>query len=230
VNPLPRAVLFDNDGVLVASEPLHWTAWERLLEEHGIPYNPGEMRKYVGKTGPEIMVQLLNRYVPGWDPARYDVVALAHRKNDIYLEAARGGALSAYPGVAEGIDWLRSRGVRIGAVSNARRRELEGALRLTGLIERFDVLVSRDDVSAFKPDPTPYLFGAGALALAPGDCLAVEDSPTGLEAALLARMPSAAVTTNFPAQELSAPVPGRSDLRPVWIGESMSELFEWLKR
>src|SRR4051794_17500946 len=87
--PRPKAILFDHDGVLVASEPLHWAAWEKLLAELGIPYNGAEMRTYVGKTAPEIMILLLNRYHPDWDPSKYDVDELARRKNDFYLAAAR---------------------------------------------------------------------------------------------------------------------------------------------
>ncbi|MGK5082008.1 HAD family phosphatase [Bdellovibrionota bacterium FG-1] len=226
--PKPKAVLFDHDGVLVASEPLHWAAWEQLLSELGIPYNGAEMGLFVGKTAPEIMMLLLNRYKPGWNPSEYNLTALARRKNDIYLEAARRG-LQPYPGVPEGLQWLRSQGIKTAVVSNAKRRELETALHQLGLTEYLDIIVSRDDVSAPKPDPTPYLFAAASLGLEGHECLAVEDSPTGLEAALVAKVPAAAVTTNFSRQNLEDPVPGRPDLHPLWVGESMEEFFEWLK-
>src|SRR4051812_28892959 len=117
----PRAILFDNDGVLIASEPLHWNAWEHLLSELGLPYNSAEMRSFVGKTAPEIILALLNKYSPGWDRARHDLVALAQRKNDIYLKLAQA-QLTAYPGVKEGLEWLRSRGIKTAVVTNAKRR------------------------------------------------------------------------------------------------------------
>src|SRR4051812_28462951 len=120
---LPKAILFDHDGVLVASEPLHWAAWEQLLSELGIPYNGAEMRMFIGKTAPEIIMALLNRYSPGWDPAKYNLTDLAKRKNDFYLAAARQ-ELQAYPGVVEGLQWLRFKGIRTAVVSNAKRREL----------------------------------------------------------------------------------------------------------
>jgi HAD superfamily hydrolase (TIGR01509 family) len=225
---LPKAILFDHDGVLVASEPLHWAAWEKLLSELGIPYNGAEMRMFIGKTAPEIMMMLLNRYLPGWDPAKYNLTDLARRKNDYYLEAAKS-QLKPYPGVVEGLGWLKERGVKLGVVSNAKRRELDTALNHLGLARYMNVIVSRDDVSAPKPDPTPYLFGAASLGVSPDQCLAVEDSPPGLEAALLAKIPSAAVETNFGRMALEQPVPGRPDLKPQWIGSSMAEFFDWLK-
>jgi HAD superfamily hydrolase (TIGR01509 family) len=224
---LPRAILFDHDGVLVASEPLHWAAWEQLLSELGIPYNNAEMRNFIGKTAPEIILLLLNRYQPGWDPARYDLAALAKRKNDIYLEHARSD-LKPYAGVLEGLRWLRAQGIKTAVVSNAKRRELETALNHLGLRPWLDAVVSRDDVSASKPDPTPYLFGAASVGVDPAQCMAVEDSPPGLEAALMARIPAAAVLTNFGRQQLEFPVPGRPDLRPAWIGATMLEFFEML--
>ena len=224
----PKAVLFDHDGVLVASEPLHWAAWEQLLSELGIPYNGAEMRVFIGKTAPEIMMLLLNRYKPGWNPSEYNLTDLARRKNDIYLEAARR-ELQPYPGVREGLQWLKSQGIRTAVVSNAKRRELETALHQLGLITSFDIIVSRDDVSSPKPDPSPYLFAAASLGLEVHECLAVEDSPPGLEAALLAKIPAAAVATNFSRHNLEDPVPGRPDLHPIRVGESMEEFFEWLK-
>ncbi|HUP57654.1 MAG TPA: HAD family phosphatase, partial [Bdellovibrionota bacterium] len=142
---LPRAILFDNDGVLIASEPLHWNAWETLLSELGLPYNNAEMRAFVGRTAPEILLDLLNRYSPGWDRASTDVVALAQRKNDIYLKLAES-QLVPYPGVRDGLLWLRAQGVKIAVVTNAKRRELEAALRITGLFDLLDAHVSRDDV------------------------------------------------------------------------------------
>lgn len=149
------------------------------------------------------------------------------RKNDFYLEAAKT-RLRAYPKVAEGLRALRDRGVKTVVVSNARRRELENGLKNVGIIDLFDQIVSRDDVSKSKPDPLPYITGAAFAGFAPAECLAVEDSPTGLEAALLARVPAAGVLSNFEARVLASPVPGRPDLKPAWIGESMEALFKAL--
>ncbi|MCM2277920.1 MAG: HAD family phosphatase [Oligoflexia bacterium] len=224
----PRAILFDNDGVLIASEALHWRAWETLLHELKVPYDPAEIRASVGSTAPRILAGILDRHVPGWSAREYDLDALAQRKNDHYLRLAQT-ELHAYPGVREGLEWLRKKGIATAVVSNAKRRELEMALTRLGLIGLFDAVVSRDDVRPPKPDPAPYLFAAACVGAEPADCLAIEDSPPGLESALLARIPAAAVATNFPREILGQPVPGRPDLKPVWIGGSMLEFFDWLK-
>jgi beta-phosphoglucomutase len=225
---LPRAVLFDYDGVLVTSEPIHLSAWMQLLAELNLPTDAQLVQANVGKTAPEIISSLLSHYKPGWSAEEYDVVALALRKNDHYLSLAQT-RLQPYPGVKEGIEWLHSQKILTAVVSNGKRRELEKTMRMLGLYDLFDQIVSRDDVRAHKPDPTPYLFAAANFDLEPQDCIAIEDSPTGLEAALMARIPSAGVTTNFTRKALEFPVPGRSDLKPIWIGDSMNEFFAWLK-
>ncbi len=225
---LPRAILFDHDGVLVASEPVHWAAWRRLIEKMGLPFMEADVRGLVGKTGPQIMAALLDRYQPGWTRDEHDLDALALQKNDFYLEEMKL-ALQPYPGVIDGLNWLRAEGVKTAVVSNARRRELLAALDSLSMTPLFDVLISRDDVQPPKPDPAPFLFGAASVGVNPSDCLAVEDSPPGIESALVGRIPAAAVLTNFSRTVMEMPVPGRPDLRPIWVGESMLEFFDWLK-
>jgi beta-phosphoglucomutase-like phosphatase (HAD superfamily) len=113
-------------------------------------------------------------------------------------------------------------------VSNAKRRELKASLSLLKIEEYFKVVLSRDDVPRPKPDPGPFEFAALSLGAAPADCVAIDDSPTGLEGALLAGCVTASVTTNYPRSALESPVPGRSDLRPVWIGDTMEAFFAWV--
>lgn len=214
--------------MLVASEPIHLLAWKQLLEALKLPYDPSIIQLQVGKTAPEILKTILNIYKPGWNPNDYNVNELAKLKSDFYLPLALGG-LQAYPGATEGLEWLRSKKIATAVVSNAKRRELKETLERLNLFNYFDLVISRDDVQLPKPDPTPYLFAAASLGLEVQDCMAVEDSPPGIEAALFAKIPSAAITSNFTHQELTYPVPGRPDLQPVWIGSSLVQFFEWLK-
>lgn len=226
---LPTGILFDHDGVLVASEPMHWMAWSRLMKDQGLPYDETLIRQVVGKTAPEIMKAILERYrgPEAADPAQ--ITRLVQRKNELYLEEAKRG-LQPYPGVLEGLKWVKARGIRTAVVSNARRRELHETLLSLGLTKWMDVILSREDVPSFKPDPAPYLAAAACLDLKGGECLAVEDSPTGIESALVARIPAVAVLTNFSESVMESPVPGRPDLKPTWIVHSMVEFFDRLRQ
>jgi HAD superfamily hydrolase (TIGR01509 family) len=221
---LPRAILFDHDGTLVASEPLHWAAWGSLLAELEIPYVEAALQKMVGMTAPEIMTTLLDRYKPGWKAPDYDVHELAQKKNEHYLKHAELN-LTTYPGVREGLKWCHAHGIKTAVVSNAKGRELKAALGWLGLVESFDLIISRDEARVPKPDPAGYLMASALLGIEPDQCLAVEDSPTGIEACLMAKIPSAAVLTNFKREAMFSPVPGRPDLKPIWIGDSILELF-----
>jgi beta-phosphoglucomutase len=224
----PKAILFDYDGVLVSSEPIHLLAWRQLLAEMNLSQDLEFVQASIGKTAPQILAGLLDQYVPGWTPAQYDLQKLATRKNQFYLADALQ-RLQPYPGVREGLKWLKEQKIPVAVVSNARRLELESTLVQLQLTEYFAEIVSRDDVQNSKPDPTHYLFAAAALGVPITGCIAVEDSPTGLEAALLSGALTVAITTTFSKATVEQPIPGRPDLSPFRIEESMIDFFTWLR-
>ncbi len=224
----PKAILFDHDGVLVTSEELHFLAWQQLLRDMGLPWQKIKFDGLVGKPAPVILETFLNQYRPGWTRTEYDVDALALQKNDTYLEMAKT-QLGVYPGVREGLEWAKREGILCAVVSNAKRRELRASLSLLKLEDYFKVTLSRDDVVRPKPDPGPFEFAALSLGVKTSECVAIDDSPTGLEGALLAGCVTASVTTNYPRGNLEKPVPGRPDLRPVFIASDMEEFFNWVK-
>ena len=226
---LPQAILFDNDGVLIESEPLHWRAWTQLLEELDLPAREKDLQALVGRTGPQILGSLLDRYRPGWSPREYDLDALALRKNDHYLRAIPA-ELRLYPGVREGLEWLNEQGIKVAIVTNAKRRELEASLDAVGTRSLFHALVSRDDVPRHKPDPLPYLTAAALCEVAPHNALVVEDSPIGLEAGLRGKIPCVGILHNFDEDSLRAPIPDQPDLRPHLLLPTTRDLFAHLER
>lgn len=224
----PLAVLFDYDGVLVSSETIHLLAWKQVLAELGLPQDLNLIQRGIGKTAPQIITDLLNRYRPNWSPQEFDVHEIARVKNDHYLSYAKDN-LIAYPGAKEGISWLKEQNMRVAIVSNAKKNELEMTLQFVGLHGLFDVLLSRDDVQHPKPNPDHYLCACRFFHLNPSDCLAVEDSPTGMASALFGSIPVAGILTNYSQKDLENPISERPDLKPVWIGGSLLEFFSWLK-
>lgn len=223
----PKAILFDHDGVLVTSEQLHFLAWQQLLKDMGLPWKEIRFDGMVGRPAPVILRALLDQFKPGWSEADHDVDALALKKNDYYLQYAQT-QLGLYPGVREGLEWVRAEGILCGVVSNAKRRELLASLTMLKIESYFKVVLSRDDVVKPKPDPGPFEFAALSLGVKPSECVAIDDSPTGLEGALLAGCATVSVTTNYPRSALELPVPGRPDLRPHWIGDTMDAFFAWV--
>jgi HAD superfamily hydrolase (TIGR01509 family) len=224
----PKAILFDHDGVLVTSEQLHFLAWQQLIRDIGLPWEKISFHGLVGRTAPQILRIILDEFKPGWSEKDYNLDELAHRKNDYYLVYAQT-QLAPYPGVREGLMWAREQGILCGVVSNARRRELNASLTLLNLEQFFQVIVSRDDVPKPKPDPGPFEYAALALGVLPQECIAIDDSPTGLEGALLAGCLTASVTTNYPRNILESPVLERPDLQPAWIGDTLDQFFDWVR-
>ncbi len=228
VTTLPRAVLFDYDGVLVASEPIHLSAWMQLLDELHLPRNLDLIKNLVGKTAPEILRRVFLEHRPDHQPTDEELQKLAQRKNEFYI-ASMTTKLVTFPGVFEGLQWLKQNDIRTAVVSNGRRNELLRTMNHLKLTPFFNEIISRDDARSAKPDPLPYLMGAASLGVSIESCVAIEDSPTGLEAALRAEIPAAAVLTSFKRAELETPVPGLPHLRPFWIGDSIQNFFDWLK-
>ena len=223
-----KAILFDYDGVLVASEPIHLLAWMQLLDELNLPKDQELILQSVGRTAPEIILKLLMKYQPEGDHSLERCRQLAQRKNFHYLTHART-SLSVYPGVLEGLKWLHSQGIPTAIVSNGRRKELLETTEFLGIRPWIREIITRDDVPAHKPDPLPYEYAAALLETPPSSCIALEDSPTGLQAALFAKIPSVALLTNFSREALQTPVAGREDLRPQWIFQSIEQFFEAMR-
>jgi len=191
-------VVFDLDGVVADSEPLHIRAWVQVLEGLGVGEReiggPG-LASWVGVPDAEIVAKLAPRFGL---PLEAD--ELLDRKRAAYRSLVPG-ALSAFPGVREELgSWD---GVPLAMATATPRREAELMLQTLGLQSVFRVLVTRDDVRRPKPAPDCYLLAVSRLGLDPAGCAAVEDAPYGARAAREAGLHVLGVTTSFPAERLA---------------------------
>ncbi len=222
---LPKAILFDHDGVLVASEPLHVKAWGEVMKKLGLPFDEKWIQSQAGKTAPVILKGLLEHHaIPASEGFFAELIQHKHRSYHSFIETE----LNAYPGVKEGLRWLKERNIAAAVVSNARPLELKRALEILDLLPFFQAILTREDVSTPKPHPALYLLAAERLGLSPQECMAVEDSPPGLTAALLAGVPSVAVLTNFAREDLLRPVTNQPELQPIWMCEDPLAFFRKL--
>ncbi|MFI5339766.1 MAG: HAD family hydrolase [Candidatus Methylomirabilales bacterium] len=187
-----RGVIFDMDGVLINSEPLHCRAFQDILAPHGVEVTEEEYyAKYLVYSDREVLERLLPdvRVLDG-------AVAAKERR---YWEMLEAGV----PAFRDGLALLaRTDGWRVGLATGSIRREAELALRCLGIRERFGAVVAREDYGKGKPDPEPYLRAADALGLSPRRCVVVEDAPGGVRAAKAAGMACIAVTHSCPRERL----------------------------
>lgn len=174
-----RDALFDLDGTLAATEDLHYASVNRVLRDFGVALPPGERFAYVG-TGER---GFWSRVVARFD-LPLDVEACIRRRCELGAPLFRG-AIRPFPGIPEGLAWLRGEGVRLGLVSSTPRPLIETILRACGLEDRFDVVVSGMDPGILreKPHPDAYLHAIDRLGGSPRTSLVFEDSEPGIAAA-----------------------------------------------
>lgn len=187
-------VVFDMDGVLLDSEPLHHQVVNALLAEEGAALALDEYLAYVGTTLEDTWSDLVARFNLQRTFAYY-----RDRYDEEILKVYRTRA-ELLPGAAWLVGELQSRGKRLAVASSSRTAWVETCLAGVGLRERFEVVVTGDMVDHGKPDPEIYLLAAARLGLAPARCLAIEDAPKGVESAVQAGMLVVAVETPYTAK------------------------------
>ena len=176
-----RAVVFDFDGVLVDTEPLHYRSLRECLRPEGIAIDEEEyLREYLAYTDRETVRIALERHGIAYDPAL--VEAVAARKARIFDAALDG--ISFFPGARELVQSLSAQ-VPLAIASGALRGEIEAILRAGDLREHFASVVGAEDVTRCKPHPEPYLRGRALLDAveSPSGLVAIEDSSTGMASA-----------------------------------------------
>jgi HAD superfamily hydrolase (TIGR01509 family) len=208
------AVVFDLDGVLVSSAEAHWEAYRRTFAAEGVDFSYEEYHKVAQGVPREVVV----RRVFGDLPAG-KAKALMAAKEAHLVDYLREGALRPIPGAMEFVDEVRRRGLKIAVATASRTPKL--LLEAAGIRRPFDLILDRTDVKRPKPFPDIYQAAARALGLEPPLCLAIEDSPPGIEAAIAAGMPVLALSTTYPRQELL-------HASAVYAGFDEIDLERWL--
>jgi beta-phosphoglucomutase len=208
---MPRAILFDFNGVIIDDEPQHCEALTATLAEYDIPLEREVYyREYLGFDDRECFRFTFERHGRPTDAAA--VSRAIERKTRHYASAIRH-SMTLVPGAAEFVRAAAADGIALALVSGALRREIELVLDAAQLRPHFAVVIAAEDVSACKPDPQGYTRARRALELEPGRCVVVEDSLPGLAAARAAGLRCAVLTTSHSAEALRAADAVWPDLR-----------------
>lgn len=180
-----RAYLFDCDGTIVDSMPLHYIAWKRALAEWNCVFEEKLFYSWGGKPVRKIVADL--NEIHG---LQMPVEELANIKESYYHEQLP--QLKAIPEVLEHIEAQHGR-IPFAVVSGSRRNSVVGSLTALNLLDKFDTLVCAEDYTHGKPAPDAFLLAADRLGMAPKDCLVFEDTEMGIQAATAAGMASVRV-------------------------------------
>lgn len=177
--PIPRAVLWDLDGTLVDSEPLWTSALDEVASELGRPLTTGVRAQMTGTDGPTTM-RIIAEYT-GARLSENDLVDFRVRI-ERHVQELLAVQTPVLPGADSVLSALRAAQVPLALVTSSPQEIAQTALNTLGAAQ-FDVVVTAADVQRRKPDPEPYLLAARRLGVPPTETWAVEDSPSGADAA-----------------------------------------------
>lgn len=201
-----EAVIFDFDGVIVDTEPLHYAAFQRTLEPLGLHFTWEEyIETYIGFDDRDAFKHAFA--TKGATLERDRLLSLIGEKATFFEEVIKSG-VSAYPGVLDLIFYLKGHDIPLAICSGALRSDIDPILNMLGITDCFDVIVTADDVAASKPDPECYSLAFRKLHAAHQNCfskettIAIEDTPAGITAAKAAGLMVCGVTNSYPAHRL----------------------------
>lgn len=215
-----RAVIFDLDGLMVDTESLYHRAFNQVLANYGIPYQIKEeeySRLFVGVSGSAR--RWLNARSKTSQEKTDEILADIDVAYKTLIENPAN--LIPMPGLFTLLDQLRAREIPLGVASNSSREDVETVLRGLEIISRFRVIVTGSDIARPKPAPDIYLCAIERLRVAPANCLALEDSASGIASAKAAGLRVIVVPNRFTSrQDLS-----QADARAEHLEQAI-ELFE----
>ena len=183
-----EALLFDNDGILVDTEPLYLRANREILAEIDIAISDAAFADLSLRQGKSVFELARER-----GTSERDVLDLRSRRDARYLELI-GDGVAVIDGVKQCLLELHGR-LPMAIVTSSKRIHFDAIHEATGLLRFFDAVVASGDYARHKPHPEPFLAGAQRLSVAPKSCVAIEDSPRGLAAAVAAGMRCLAIPT-----------------------------------
>ncbi|MGD0570004.1 MAG: HAD-IA family hydrolase [Candidatus Sulfotelmatobacter sp.] len=189
-----KAYLFDCDGTVADSMPLHYIAWKKALAEWSCEFDEELFYSWGGMPVAEIISTLNERH-----GLAMPVDGVSRRKENLYFELLP--QLKAVPEVLEHIEAAHGR-IPFAVVSGSTRESVTASLASLHLLDRFDTLVCAGDYKESKPDPEAFRLAAARLGVAPEACLVFEDTEMGIQAARSAGMDSVRVPP--PWERLSA--------------------------
>lgn len=227
---MPKAIIFDFDGVIVDSEPLHYQAFVLVGKSFNFDFTWEQyLTQYIGFDDRDAFRYMLAQAIEaGHTPDVHDVnktIAELIEKKQHAFEAIAQTGTAAILGSVELIEEAHAANLPIAIASGATHADIDQMLTLLGIRDKFDIIVAADDVEHSKPDPTTYRLAFEKLAakhphanLTPDTTLAIEDTHAGLDSAIGAGLQTLALTTTSPAKVLEKAGRVVEDLAGITLG------------
>jgi len=211
-----HALIFDMDGVIADSEPLHFEAERLILSQSGIDVPVAEWENFMGLSDKKIFQYILDHYTDG----HFDMTALLTAKYEVFLKLLTE-KLQPITGALDFIHWARAHYAHIALTTSSTQSVQQTIFNLFDLTRYFDVIITGDHIRYGKPHPEPYLMTIKALNVSAAQCLVIEDSVHGITSAKSAGCQVAALMTSFPRAALEA---AGAD----YIVENFANLYDYM--
>lgn len=177
---LPKACIFDLDGVIVDTVPAHYVAWKAMADELNIPFTEIDNEQLKGVSRTESMKRILA--MGGIEKSNIEIEEMTTKKNHIYVDIiSKMTPEDILPGVVDFLDLLDQNNIQIALGSSSKNAPT--ILKAVGLADRFIVSVDGNQISHSKPHPEVFLLGADRMGLSPSECVVFEDAISGVQAA-----------------------------------------------
>lgn len=177
------AVIFDMDGVIIDSEPIHFEAYKETLKEFGVEADTSGFSCYVGVSNIEMWEDLKRKY-----NLKISTKKAIERQMEITFKVFNEMTDDAIPGIRELLNELKAKGVLIALASSSPVAFIEEVLKKLEIRKYFDVVQSGEEVEMGKPAPDIFLKAAKLLEVTPEECVVIEDAEHGANAAKAAGM------------------------------------------
>lgn len=212
-----KAVLFDMDGVILDSEPVHEKALRVAVKNYDITIPASASSLFRGLTERKIC----NIVVERWSSGQIDAETIMNAKYAAYADLYR--EVNLIPGIMDLIEFLYQQRTALGLVTSAAKHDQVRAFEMFGLGRYFPTVVTATDITHPKPHPQPFQFAASRMQLATQDCLVIEDSKHGIESAAAAGCTVIGFASGFSCDELR-------EAGARWAHGHASDLMLHLKR
>lgn len=217
---LPKAVFFDQDGILYNSMPYHAKSWAWAMTKHGLPYTEMECYRNEGRTSTGVIQELHERLYG--TPATQELVKTIYADKSAHFTEMTSGFPGIIPDVDRVLRFLHENGVQCWVVTGSGQPDLINRLNKT-FDYPFHGIISSFDCVKGKPDPEPYLKAWERCGFKKEECAVVENAPLGVRAGKAAELFTIAVNTGIlPDEELAAE---HADI----IFPNMEALLNWFK-
>ncbi|MHC5743307.1 MAG: HAD family hydrolase [Nostoc sp.] len=191
------AILFDLDGTIVNTDPIHYRAWREMLLNYSIEIDETFYKSRIsGRLNPEIVKDILPQ-LPAAEGQQF-----ADEKEALFRKLAPH--LKPLSGFSELLAWTETHQLKRALVTNAPRLNAEFMLEVLGIKEAFHTVVLADDCIAGKPDPVPYQVALNKLGITAEQAIALEDSPSGIRSAVGADIRTIGIASTHDPQVLQS--------------------------